>query len=279
MPSGPASTPTSAGSARPPAIRKLRAGYVAFIERHDVAWELAMAALAVAFVVIGFVSDVAVEPVRSWLSVSEWLLTVLFAIEFASRFAAAWDRREYLQGHWIDVVALVPVLREFRVLRLLRLLRLVRAFAGIYRALNHLGRIATHRGLAWLFVTWMAVMIICSLFLYAAKNGVNKAVTSPFDALWWGIVTLTTVGYGDVVPKTVEGRIAASVLMLLGIGLFSAITATLTSFMLEGRQHPLTELPERLRILDELRGAELVSPQEYAAQRRAILGSLVPREG
>ncbi len=66
--------------------------------------------------------------------------------------------------------------------------------------------------------------------------------------------------------------------MLLGIGLFSAITATITSFMLEGRQHPLTELPERLRILDELRDAELVTPQEYSTQRREILSSLVPKD-
>ena len=54
----------------------------------------------------------------------------------------------------------------------------------------------------------------------------------PFVALWWGVVTLTTVGYGDVTPVTQEGRIAAMALMLLGIGLFGAITATITSYFL-----------------------------------------------
>jgi len=259
-------------------VRKLRAGYVAFVERHDVAWELAMAALAVAFVVIGFLSDSASEPTRGWLSGTEWVLTAVFVAEFSTRFAAAWDRRAYLRGHWIDLIALIPAVREVRVLRLVRLLRLIRAFAGVYRALNHLGRMASHRGLAWLFVTWLGVMVICSLFLYAAEKGINSEVASPLDALWWGIVTLSTVGYGDVVPKTPEGKIAASALMLLGIGLFSAITATLTSFFLEGREHPVAEIPERLRILDELRDAELVSPDEYSAQRREILGSLVPRD-
>jgi voltage-gated potassium channel len=258
-------------------VGRLRASYNAFIAEHDVAWELTMAALAVAFVAIGFLGDAAAEPTRSRLTVAEWLLTGIFAAEFATRFAAALDRRSYLRAHLIDVVALVPVLREFRVLRLLRLLRLVRAFAGIYRVLNHIGRLANHRGLAWLFVTWLGVMVICSLLMYTAENGINRAVASPFDAMWWGIVTLTTVGYGDVVPKTTEGRIAASALMLLGIGLFSAITATMTSFMLEGRAHPASELGERLGILDELRDSGLVSPDEYIAQRAQILGSLSPR--
>jgi voltage-gated potassium channel len=255
-------------------MQGVRARYLAFIERHDVAWELAFAALAALFVAVGFLADEASEPSRTWLDITGWTLTAVFAAEFASRFAATWDRRAYLRGHWVDLIALVPVMREVRVLRLLRLLRLVRAFAGVYRVLNHIGRMAAHRGLVWLFVTWLGVMVICSLVLYAAENGVNSAVASPLDAFWWGIVTLTTVGYGDVVPHTPEGRIAASVLMLLGIGLFSAITATVTSFLLEGREHPVAEIPERLRVLDELHRAGVISNEERGEQRRQILSML-----
>jgi voltage-gated potassium channel len=255
-------------------VRELRARYLAFIERHDVAWELTFAAMAVMFVAVGFFADEAREPLRATLDAVGWLLTGLFAVEFMTRFAASYDRPAYLRGHWIDVVALLPVAREIRVLRLLRLLRLVRAFAGIYRALGHVGRMAQHRGLAWIFVAWLAVMVICSLALFTAEKGINNAVNSPLDALWWGIVTLTTVGYGDVVPKTPEGRVIASVLMLLGVGLFSAITATLTSFLIQGGGHPASEIPERLRVLDELRAANAVTEAEYRARRTAILDML-----
>jgi voltage-gated potassium channel len=55
--------------------------------------------------------------------------------------------------------------------------------------------------------------------------------------LWWGVVTLTTVGYGDVTPITTEGRIAAMALMLLGIGLFGAITVTITSYLMSRDSH------------------------------------------
>jgi voltage-gated potassium channel len=96
----------------------------------------------------------------------------------------------------------------------------------------HLNGLARHKGFAWLLLAWLGVMALCSAWMYIAEKGANKAVENPFDALWWGVVTLTTVGYGDVTPQTTEGRIAAMALMLLGIGLFGALTATVTSYLL-----------------------------------------------
>ena len=140
--------------------------------------------------------------------------------------------RAWLRASGGREVALAPPIRGARVLRLLRLLRLVRAFAGIYRAGLHLHALAKHKGFAWLLVAWLGVMVVCSAWLFVAERGLNKAIESPFDALWWGVGTLTTAGYGDVYPVTTEGRLAAMVLMLLGIGLFGAITAYITSYVL-----------------------------------------------
>ncbi len=61
-------------------------------------------------------------------------------------------------------------------------------------------------------------MLLCAVGLYISENEVNDAISSPLDALWWGLTTMTTVGYGDVFPVTAEGRFAAAVLMILGIG-------------------------------------------------------------
>lgn len=248
-----------------------REQYLDFIERHEIAWELTMAALAVAYVVVGFLSD---DPGASSIYESiDLLLTAVFVTEFGSRFAATHDRARYLRGHWIDLVALVPVARGLRVARLLRLLRLVRAFAGVFRVVSGLERMAAHRGLAWLVVAWLGVMVICSVGLYVAENGVNAAVETPLDALWWGIVTLTTVGYGDVVPKTVEGKIAASILMLLGIGLFSAITATIASYLISTGSDagsPARAIGE----LGELRAAGLVTDAEFETKKAQLLDRL-----
>src|SRR6266542_2516600 len=99
----------------------LRDRYLAFIARHEAAWELTFAALAIVFVLVGFADD------SPETQIVDWSLTGVFAAEFGTRVAASYDRRGYLRGHWIDALALIPTVRGIRVLRLLRLLRLVRA--------------------------------------------------------------------------------------------------------------------------------------------------------
>ena len=251
----------------------MRDRFNAFIARHDMAWELGMALLAIVYVAVGFaLDDAAFQSMAPTLEATELALTVVFAAEFTSRFAATRDRAGYLRAHWIDLVALIPASRGLRILRILRLLRLVRAFAGVYRALGHVGSLAAHRGLQTIVLSWLGVMVICCTALYFAERDVNDAIRSPFDALWWGISTMTTVGYGDVYPTTAEGRIAASALMLLGIGLFSAVTAIITSFLIADRgvasRDPLNDL-ERLSALMR---AGTITSDEFEAKRSELLG-------
>lgn len=244
----------------------IRDRYLAFIGRHETAWELSFVALAILFVAVGFADD-------SSLTIAlDIALTGVFAGEFLTRLVASYDRIAYLRGHWIDAVAVIPTIRGVRILRLLRLLRLVRAFAGMARALTTFERLARHRGLVWLFATWAAVMVLSSIALYVAEIGKNEHVTSLLDALWWGITTMTTVGYGDVAPVTPEGRLAATVLMVLGIGLFSAVTATITSFLVVADRDPLDDLSR----LGDLRDRGLVTEDEFTHKRAELARSMSP---
>jgi len=243
----------------------------AFVERHEIAWELTMGALALLWVAMGFLIDQVGEGIRPDLETAELALTVVFGVEFTTRLYTAHDRFQYVRGHLIDALALVPPVRALRVLRLLRLLRLVRAFAGFYRVAMHLQGVARHRGFAWLIVAWLTVMALSSAAVYVAEHGANKLYESPFDALWWGVSTLTTVGYGDTVPVTPEGRLAAMVLMLLGIGLFSAITASITSYFVSQGESRRRTLPEELRDLADLRANGALTDEEFASAKSALI--------
>lgn len=230
-----------------------------------------MAALAVAFVVVGFAVNEADASTRPALETAELALTVIFAAEFGSRFLASYDRLAYLRGHWIDLVALIPAGRGLRIFRLVRLLRLVRAFTGVYRAMSHVGRIVHHRGLGILITAWLGVMVLCSAGLYVAENGINEAVNSPLDALWWGVTTLTTVGYGDITPVTPEGRLAAVILMLLGIGLFGAITATVTSYILATGGTTGPSPADQLREIAALHAEGIITTADFDAKKADLL--------
>jgi voltage-gated potassium channel len=208
----------------------IRDRYNGFIAGHQIAWELAMGFLAVIYVIVGFGSDAAPVSIQGTLLTIEVLLTAIFVLEFASRFAASRRRGNYLKAHAIDLVALLPLARGLRVARLIRLVRLVRAFTSFRRVFNDIDRLADHRALGTLVIAWIGTMFLCSTVFYAVESGANPNLRDASDAVWWGIATLTG-GMTNIQAVTVEGRFATGVLLVLGVALFTAITASLVSFL------------------------------------------------
>jgi voltage-gated potassium channel len=234
-----------------------------------------MGFLAIVFVIVGYAGD-GNGAEAAMLRTVDLALTGIFVAEFATRFGASLDRSAYLRGHWIDLVALIPAVRQFRILRLLRLLRLVRTFAGIYRALLHVERLLSNRQVATIGVVWMAVLVLTSIGLFVAEHGANELVDHPLDALWWGLVTMTTVGYGDIYPVTPEGRLAASILLVLGIALFGVITATVTSLLVRGEDgdSPQTDPLAQIARLHALASDGALTTDEYQAKKAELLARL-----
>jgi voltage-gated potassium channel len=118
---------------------------------------------------------------------------------------------------------LIPGLGGSQILVLARLARLARLLfvsKSARRALGRLGRVGAFALGMILFCSWMA---------YVAEEPTNSEFATFGDALWWGIVTLTTVGYGDIVPETEKGRLAGTFLMLTGIATLGFIAGTLSS--------------------------------------------------
>jgi voltage-gated potassium channel len=190
--------------------------------------EIPLLLLAAAFLVAYAwpVLDPRLEPdLRSFFELVSWSIWAAFAVDFAVRIGLADDRVDYARKHWYDVgLIALPVLRPLRMLRLLALARLLNRSA----ARSLVGRVTTYvLGTAVMAVGLGAVAVL------DAERGAARANIETFgDALWWSTTTVTTVGYGDQYPVTVEGRFIAVVLMIVGIATVGAVTAAIATWMI-----------------------------------------------
>jgi voltage-gated potassium channel len=150
----------------------------------------------------------------------------VFAVDYLVRWWIAPDRRAFFVRHLFDLcVVVLPVLRPLRMLRLVMLLRVVnrRAASSLH------GRVVAYvvGGASLLaFVGALAV-------LDAERHASHANITSFHVAIWWAMTTMTTVGYGDHYPVTGQGQLAAVGLMIGGIALLGAVTATLASWLVD----------------------------------------------
>jgi voltage-gated potassium channel len=167
----------------------------------------------------------------------DWIIWAVFAVDLGVRTYIVQERRKYLIAHWYDVIiVVVPFLRPLRILRsarALRLMRLTRVVAFATHAFAEEREFARRRGAVYVMSLALVLLVASSALIFAFERGSDGQIDDFGTALWWGVATITTVGYGDVVPVTPEGRAVAILLMLVGISLFGFLTATIAAFMVE----------------------------------------------
>jgi voltage-gated potassium channel len=172
----------------------------------------------------------------------DYFIWALFAVDLIVKTAISPHRLAYLRRHWLEV--LVVVIPFFRPLRILRIFVFgSRAWVGIRRLVN----------VDFLLVYGVGLVIIAATVVASVEGGEGASIHSFADALWWAVVTITTVGYGDMVPVTLVGRAVAFVLMLGGIAFFSGMTANLASFLIKGRDLQKDEMARLVKEIDGLR--------------------------
>lgn len=191
---------------------------------------------------------------KDWHHITDILVWLFFVLETLLLASLVDDTRRYLRQNWMNLLIIVmglPVLWGelaftgiLRMLRLVLLLGLLAPLCKTVRAIlirNHLG----------------TTLLISALFIGlsgAFISAIDPAIETPWDGIWWALVTITTVGYGDLVPVTSAGKVFAGVLILVGIGLFSLLTASFSVFFLEREEEEVidkeSELLERMDHLE-----------------------------
>jgi voltage-gated potassium channel len=178
-----------------------------------------------------------------------------FVIEYLVKLYLSPSRRGFFSHHLIDLAVItLPMLRPLRAARLLRLLNLARVGVVLANALRRTRSLFTHRGLHFVLLAVLATIFACSALLLSFEaNAKGSNIHNFADALWWAIVTVTTVGYGDKYPVTAGGRGIATVLMFVGIGLIGVLTATVASYFVEqSADEDRAELVERLDRIESM---------------------------
>lgn len=166
------------------------------------------------------------------LEAAAWMIWAAFAFEYGMKLYLAPDRRQMMRTHVLDLVIIVlPFLRP---LRAARVLRVVHAGTALGRAGVSARRLLTRRGFSGFLLVAFATIVLAGLLVWAFESGhADVEIASPVDGVWWALVTSTTVGYGDMVPVSPEGRGIAVLLMLVGIALLSVVTANIAAFFVE----------------------------------------------
>jgi len=172
----------------------------------------------------------------------DYFIWALFVVDMGIKIIVAPHRLAYLRRHWLEV--LVVVVPFFRPLRLLRIFLFgSRAWVGMRRLVH----------VDFLLVYGVGLVIIAATVVASVEGGEGASIQSFPDALWWAVVTITTVGYGDMVPVTAAGRTIAFILMLGGIAFFSGVTANLASFMVRGQDSHKQALSQLVTEVEGLR--------------------------
>lgn len=179
------------------------------------------------------------------LDILEWVITILFSVEYIARIISVKSPKSYVFSFYgiIDFLSIIPKyislfilgtnsLLALRALRLLRIFRILKLTRFIGESANFGKALKRSRAKIAVFITFVIVLcIILGTIMYLVENEHDSGFTSIPRSVYWAIVTLTTVGYGDIAPITSLGQFIASMIMILGYGIIAIPTGIVTSEM------------------------------------------------
>ena len=214
---------------------------------------------------------------RDLLTLYDNVICVIFLIDFAFNLAGAKPKRAYFISArgWLDLLGSIPsfefipftaLFRLARLSRLARITKLLRGQAGKDLVLDVLANRGQYATFITILLAGMTLTIASLLVLQFESTAPDGNIRTGGDAIWWGIVTITTVGYGDFFPTTLLGRVTGLFVMFAGIGIIGALASILASLLVSPAPPP-EATPE-----SESAAAPAVEPSAGAAIAAELAG-------
>ncbi|KGN99891.1 ion transporter [Porphyromonas macacae] len=172
------------------------------------------------------------------LNYIDMAICLFFFADFCIRFHKSHNKLKFMRWGWIDLISSIPMinfLRFGRIFRLLRLIRIVKAFHTTKEFVSYIFKDKAKGSFSSAAILAILMIIFSSIAILQVENMPESNIRTAEDAVWWAFTTITTVGYGDRYPITIEGRIIALFLMTAGVGLFGTFTAYIASIFVSDK--------------------------------------------
>ncbi|MBY5981340.1 potassium channel family protein [Ferrimonas balearica] len=187
-------------------------------------------------------SDPDRETVRLLIKI-DFAICMIFILNFFYGLWRATDRKLYLRTHWIDLVASIPVVEQLRFVRIFQILRVVRLIRMSRSVLAPLLKQKRETTLTSLLLAMITIITFSSVLILLVEDGAPGAnIDSAESAIWWALITISTVGYGDYYPVTTEGRVIAAVVIVTGVSFFGVVAGFLASLFVQDDEKDAPEM-------------------------------------
>lgn len=208
-------------------------------------YEIAMGILALISVIFAIV-DIS-KGLAEWQILLDNCILVIFFADYIIRLLISKDKKKFVKDNVLDLIAIIPFNSAFRVFRIakltnfvriariVKLIRIAQLLVYTIRLIKRTQRFFNTNGFKYIVFITMGFILVGGLSIHYAEG------LSFQDGIWWAFVTTTTVGYGDISPSTISGRLIAIVLMIVGIGMLGSLTSTITSYFIYNKPRTLKE--------------------------------------